>query len=108
MNIRTVMACVLLIALALYTAGRAMEEQQEQAIESSQSALNQTSWTTSDYLELDAYDQLLVYREDTPVEIPDSWYEPAGGESECCPAVPPMGAPALCDTTVQELPEMVI
>ena len=106
MNLRTLCVCLLLIALALYTVGRAMEEQNSQ--ESSDSAFNQTSWTHSDYMEWDGHFQLLVYREDTPWFESNPWYEPFSGEAQCCPAVPPLGAPLLLDLTVQELLENFI
>lgn len=108
MNLRIVIVCLLLIALALYTMGRASEERQRSLEDSSESALNQTSWTNSDFVERDGFFQLLVYREDVPWPESDPWYEPPGAETECCPAVPPLDASFPLDLPVQELLEKFI
>lgn len=108
MSLRIVLVCLLLIALALYTVGRAVEEKQQRLQDSSESAPNQISWTNSDLMEWDGYFQLLVYREDIPWLESDPWYEPPGGEAQCCPAVPPLDIGLPLDLSVQELLEKFI
>ena len=105
MNLRIVLVCLLIIALALYTAGRGVEEQQQRSQESSKSDLNQLSWTSPESVEWDGFFQLLVYREDMPTLEIDPWYESQGGERECCPAVPPLNELIPPDLSVQEFPE---